>query len=809
MSSQITGFGLSQSQSSGGSPVPELLRGYRRLDGAADELFDEDGQMRAVWRGFIDHLSGLDKAGLDARFLRGNQYLRDAGVFYRKYGENSAAERDWPLSPIPVMIAEADWSRIATGLSQRADLLEQVVADLYGPNKLVRDGYLPASLVAQNPGWLRPQVGIRPPGGHFLNFIAFEVGRGPSGQWWVLRDRTDAPSGAGFALENRVATSRVFPNFYSAAHVHRLAGFFRDFRATLLGMRRDCSEPVGLLTPGQMNDGYFEHAYLARYLGLLLVEGEDLAVVGGTLQVRTVEGLRPISVLWRRMDAEFCDPLELNETSALGTAGLLGAVREGALSTVNALGAGVLESRALMAFLPKIAHVLTGGPLALPNVATWWCGAATERDVVFSRRKQMVLRRAMAGRWPHDRTPLPRIDDPKLDTILAAQGAGLVGQERMTLSTAPYWQQDALVPRPMSLRVFLARTASGWQVLPGGYARIATAHDPDASDDKLLAMQAGGSVSDVWVVSPTPVPKPTLLSTNRTQSAGQYDTALPSRAADNLFWLGRYIERAETAMRVFRAYFGLRATGLAESASLAQLIQTDLLFSATSDAQTMAAQFEAPLDGAVLCAKRIRDRFSVDGILALKELSMTARGFSNADIPYEETADKVGTLLRQISGFAGLVHENMYHSTGWRFLSLGTSLERAVGMATVLARLLCEDAPEGSDDLALELGDSFMSHRARYTNPPSPASLIDLLALDNRNPRSIHYQLKRLQTHIDALPLPAEHIGEGPHIVAAQAAQLLHLLGAQSANELGPEGLLKLRKQIWNLSDALSKACLK
>lgn len=805
MSKQSAGFGQSQSQnqSSGGSS-PELLRAYQRLTGVADELFDASGQMRPVWRGFIEHLSGLDQQGLAARFLRGNQYLRDAGVFYRKYGEDSAAERDWPLSPIPVLIDEADWSLIAAGLVQRADLLERVVADLYGANALVTDGHLPASLVAQNPSWLRPMVGVKPVGGHYLNFMAFEVGRGPSGQWWVLGDRTDAPSGAGFALENRVATSQVFPNFYGNSNVHRLAGFFRDFRAHLAGMRRDADEPVALLTPGQMNDSYFEHAYQARYLGLLLVEGEDLVVVDGALHVRTVEGLRPISVLWRRLDAEFCDPLELNEGSALGTAGMIEAVRGGGLATVNALGVGVLESRALMAFLPKIAQALTGAPLALPNIATWWCGAQTERAHVLAKRDDVVLGHAMAGRWPHETAEVPRIDDPNLAQILAARGAGLVGQERVTLSTAPFWQEGALVPRPMSLRVFLARTATGWQVMPGGYARIGTGDDAAGTEDTRLAMQAGGSVSDVWVVSAGAVPKPSLIGTARAQAAVSQRTALPSRAADNLLWLGRYVERAETALRTFRAYYGLRATGLAEDAPLARLIQNDLLFSPTANPQTMAHQFEVPLGGAVTCATRIRDRFSVDGIIALKELADTATRLSHEDIPLDAVADNVGVLLRQLSGFAGLTHENMYHSTGWRFMSLGTSLERAAGMATVLARLLRADAPEGADDLALELGDSAMSHRALYAVPPNPASLIDLLARDGRNPRSILFHLRVIQTHIEALPAPAI-----PSDVVDQAKALPMMLDQSSAAEFDPDELLKLRDQIWALSNALSAAYLK
>lgn len=806
MSNPSAFSGQTQTQSSGTS-LPELLRRYHPLPGVPDELMDATGQMRPIWGKFIRYLSQMDRAELLARFQRGNQYLRDAGVFYRKYGEESTAERDWPLSPVPVLVSDADWQQISYGLIQRADLLERVVADLYGPNDLVAQRHLPAALVAQNPGWLRPMVGAQPPTGHFLNFVAFEVGRGPSGQWWVLGDRTDAPSGAGFALENRVATSRVFPGFYGRAHVHRLAGFFGDWHDRMLGMRRSEGEPIALLTPGQMNDGYFEHAYLARYLGLLLVEGEDLVVVNGALHVRTVEGLRPLSVLWRRLDAEFCDPLELNESSALGTAGMLESVRGGALCTINALGAGVLESRALMAFLPKLSEALTGAPLALPNIATWWCGEETARAHVLIHRDQMTLSPAMAGRWPHEDTA-PALSDGALDAHLAQHGAQFVGQERVTLSTAPYWDGDGLVPRPVSLRVFLARTEAGWQVLPGGYARIGTGTPSEAaSGDEAtrLAMQAGGSVSDVWVLSPDPVARPTLL--DRTPKAAQTAEALPSRAADNLFWLGRYVERAEAALRAYRAYFGLRASGLEATAPLTLMLQNDLLFSASDDPALMAQQITAPLSGALTCATRIRDRFSVDGILALKELSEQAQSLASHPPEVEEIPHAAGPLLRQISGFAGLVHENMYRSAGWRFMSIGTALERAAQMAGVLSLALDPKAPDGAGDLALELGDSFMSHRSRYPGPPRADSLVAHLARDVANPRAIQYQLHMLHNHLSALP-PAAQPQIGAELLD-KATALLGRLPTQPSAQITPQQLIALRSALWDLADNLARAYLK
>lgn len=789
-----------------GSPPAGILQNYRPQPGVADEMFDAEGQIRPVWRDFVAHLSRLDADGISNRFNRGEQYLRDAGVYYRKYGAEAATERDWPLSHIPVLLSEDDWTQIASGLIARADLLEQVVADLYGENRLLAEGYLPAELIAQNPSWLRPMVGVKPASGHFLHFIAFEVGRAPSGQWWVLGDRTDAPSGAGFALENRIATSRIFPNFYAQANVHRLAGFFQAFREGFVAQRRDRDEPLALLTPGQMNDVYFEHAYLARYLGMLLVEGEDLTVDEGRLKVRSVEGLRPISVLWRRLDAEFCDPLELNEASTLGSPGLVDVVRRGAVSTFNAVGAGVLETRAMLAFLPRISEYLTGAPLALPNIATWWCGQESERAHVLANRDRMMISSAFATQLPYDDeggTSSPeqyRSEAPaQVARLLEEKGRDLVGQEIVTLSTTPVWKDGQLSPRPMSLRVFLARTPTGWRVMPGGYARVASRNDASA-----IAMQAGGAVSDVWVVANGPVPKPTLISAPAGTPGGFSMTgSLPSRAADNLYWLGRYVERAEGAMRAYRAYFGLISAGVEANGELPRFIIAEILKSDTTDPVALAQAFHQPLEAAVNCATRIRDRLSVDGMLALKDLLKTSRRISSARLAVEEAAPQVGILLRKLTGFSGLVHENMYRSVGWRFMSAGMSVERASAMCSILSLVMDEDAPEGAFDLALELGDSTMAHRGRFLKPASEETLLRILALDGDNPRSVSYHLDRLKGHIDALPRTRSEAGLSP--VARVALQLHTDLAVQTPDSLTPGQLLQLRQKIWTLSDLISE----
>ena len=791
----------------------DMLAAYTRQRGseflANDEMLAHDGTVKPVWKKFIDHLNRLAHDELTKRFARGDQYLRDAGVLYRQYDESLSTEREWPLSHIPVLLHETEWATISAGLIERANLLESVVRDFYGPNELVASGQLPATLLSQNPAWLRPMVGQGSPELNYLNFLSFEIGRGPDGNWWVISDLIEAPSPVGFAIENRIAMSRVFPNFFQGANVHRLAGFFRAFQQSLFELKGQAEGAIALLSPGPMNQNYAEHAYIARYLGLLLVEGEDLIVSGGKAMVRTVAGVEPISLLWNRMPSAFCDPLELDASSMLGTPGLLEALRARSLKTLNALGAGVLETRALMAFLPKIAQNRLGRDLAIPNIATWWCGQENQRDHVIAHRDSMMVGSAFST------TPL--MADPgtavltsdldstgaeRVEQLLRASGRDLVGQEAVTLSTTPTYENGALVARPMCVRVFLGRTADGWNVMPGGYARISAGEDA-----KALTMQRGGKVADVWVVSDAPVQQHTLLSVGATRHAFKNaNPTLPSRAADNLFWLGRYVERSEQYMRFFRAYYARIADGASHDDPSLVYLRERLMHDTDPETNAMAQTFNQALRTGLQSASRISDRFSPDGMMALRMLVRKAQELDQRFVPIEEIPIEISALLRQVTGFAGLVHENMYRSDGWRFLSLGMSLERSANMCAILSALTADDAPEGSLDLALEIGDSVVSHRARFSIGAHVASVVDLLCLDTQNPRCVRYHVSRAKHHINELPSL-----ETGHILSDAARRTLiveTLLATSTADAMTPELLLKIRKDIGDISDALSESHL-
>jgi uncharacterized circularly permuted ATP-grasp superfamily protein/uncharacterized alpha-E superfamily protein len=781
-----------------------LLADYARRAGGRDEMATPQGVVRPVWQPFMNHIAGLSPERMAARFARGNQYLRDGGVLYRQYDDTLSLEREWPMSHIPVILDQAEWDQISEGLIERADILEYVLRDFYGKNELVASEQLPATLLTQNPAWFRPMVGVNASNTNFLNFLSFEIGRGPDGKWWVISDLVEAPSTAGFVLENRMAMSRVFPNFFAHANIHRLAGFFQAFQQHLFDLKGRSEGEIALLTPGPMNQNYAEHAYIARYLGLLLVEGEDLIVQHGRAMVRTVAGLKPLSLLWNRVNSALSDPLELDPNSMLGTPGLLDALRRHNLKTLNAIGAGVLETRALMAFLPKIAKQRLGRDLLIPNIATWWCGHEKQRRHVLAQRERMMVGSAFST------TPL--MADPstvvlssanaspetqRMIALLQNEGRNLVGQEAVTLSTTPVWENGTLVPRPMSIRIFLGRTRQGWQVMPGGYARVSA-----GSDAKALAMQRGGKVADVWVVSPTPVERTSLLSEANGLGRSKSKLALPSRAADNLFWLGRYVERAEMQIRLFRAHAARVSDGADLDAPLLEYLRAKLMDGVKPDAATMAARFAGPLRRGLHAAQRISDRFSPDGMMALRGLVDNLDALETKPVPLDDIPREASALLRQIAGFSGLVHENMYRTDGWRFLSLGLSLERAANMCQLLARLGAEDAPEGALDMALEVGDSVVTHRARYSIMATRASVLDLLGPDEANPRSVRYHISRARSHIAALPGQEE--GHRLSDPARRALKIETLLATTPLEDLTPALLDQVKFDIWALSDALS-----
>ena len=841
--------------------IAPLLAGYRPLPGIFDEMVDRDGRVRAHWRPFLSMLAGLGPKEISRRFAAADRQLHDSGVFYRVYEDPTGAERPWPASHIPLLIDAAEWQVLKAGLVQRAELLEAILVDAYGPALLVREGRLPAAVIAGNPEFLRPLVGVAAPGGFHLRFYAVDIGRSPDGHWWVLGDRTQAPSGSGYALENRLAISRAMPDVYRELKVERLAPFFQAFQAELSTLNRREDSRVCVLTPGPMNETYFEHAYLARYLGFLLVEGEDLTVRDDGVFIRTVSGLKRADVLIRRLDADFADPLELNARSRLGVPGLVQAVRDGTVVIANGLGAGVVEARALLSFLPALAPAVLGQELALPNVATWWLGQDSARDEIVERLDEMVLASAFVGELPghhEQREVLGAALEPherqRILEQIAHRGIDFVAKEAVNLSTTPVWRNGRLEPRPFTLRLFLARASDGWRVMPGGFVRVA-----DDVDARAVSLQRGGSTGDAWVLSDKPVAETTLLPAPDRITITRATGALPSRTASNLFWLARYVERAEATLRLVRALVN-RATDNDEAATLVVERICDLLgaweavptelpnmspvlaASAALQRHDLAGALPYLVGAAQSAASVIRDRFSPDAWRALTDLSELINEPIDPAPTESAIFERTNAALRIVASFSGLAQENMSQLAGWRFLELGRRIERAIatcrfvrqfafaaepeaalaseasgqrGHFIVRAHSASEDARKRADDtrpepgssardaldVLLELADSQITYRRRYVMVAAPAPVIDLVVLDPNNPRSIAYQLGRIETHLAVLAKrsPESRLSPPEQIAATLATQIRTV----EAADLDEATFLGMEETLMRLADVI------
>jgi uncharacterized circularly permuted ATP-grasp superfamily protein/uncharacterized alpha-E superfamily protein len=819
---------LAESQRTKAARRDHLLRSYRPLAGVHDELVTPDGTIRPQWEALLDEWTNVTPEEMTRRKAVADRHLADAGVSYRIRAESSledmlSGERSWPMSHMPLPISEPEWRAIEAGVVQRASLLEAVLRDLYGPGRLISEGALPAAAVAGSPDFLRPMRGALGPEGQQLQIYACDLGRGPDGSWWVLGDRTQAPSGVGYALENRLAMARAFPDLYRALNVERLASFFQGFRAGLVSGARRSDPRICLLTPGPLSETYFEQAYLARYLGFLLVEGGDLVMRDDRVHVRTIAGLKRADVIWRRIDGDYSDPMELNAASRLGVAGLLHAIRQDNVVVANSPGSGVVESRALMSFLPRLSRKLLGERLLLPNVATWWCGQAEERQQVLDRINDLAIapafRSDLIDASESDHLLMSEQDEQTRAGIIAAiktRGMDYVAQEVVKISTMPVLRDDSsLEPRPFALRVYATATPDGWRVMPGGFCRTS-----DRLDARAVTMREGARSSDVWVLSEKPVAQVTLLPPPDQIQIRRLVGNLPSRVADNLFWLGRYLERAEGVLRLTRTLLGrmidadARLPGQQEAVK--RLSGLLVAWGAAPGARTPPLrQAFAALHGldhygsAAACireAKRTasvtRERLSVDAWRLIGDLTRRIER-SNDDLPTEgegyETADRA---LRALAAFAGLAEENMNRGDGWRFLEIGRRIERAITTCRFARQFGEATASAESLDVMLDLIDSQITYRSRYLVGLAFHPVIDMVLFDEYNPRSVAFQIARLDAEVAALPkMRDDGLMEAPRRLSLKLASDI---ATSRTDQVDRSFVLAIEQRLMNLSEAVA-----
>ena len=781
----------------GDDPLP----GYAGLPGRYDECRAPDGSLRPHWAQFLQSLGPSPAATLKTAADACARAVLEQDVSMNVYAGARSEPKPWPLDVVPHLVSTQDWKVLSDGLRQRAWLYNTLLADLYGPQKYLRSGALPPGLAMANPHFLRPCSGLGNQPGIFLHHYAVDIARSPDGHWWVLQDRLDAPSGLGYSLQNRFIVRQALSQPFHGSQVERLAKFFRNFRSSLADLAPAPTwgeDPrVVFLSPGPANETYFEHAYLARFFGYPLVEGADLTTRDRQVFLRTVGGLKRVDTVVRRVDSGFCDPLELNPRSVLGVPGLVHAAHGGRVALANQLGGAALESSCLLAFLKPLCRAVLGEDLRLPSVATWWCGQPEARKYVLENLDALVIkpsfreRGALTTRYgallnPRDRRAL--IAD------IEARPDEYCGQERVLLGTTPAWRGGALRPVPFVMRLFVAWHDRDYRVMPGGLTRF----DPTGAD-AIVSLQRGSATKDTWVLSSGPTKDPLSMTLVEPAAAYHRPESTPSRLADNLYWLGRYLERTAQTVRLLDHLDPLLRD---EISALDPAVARDslrVLLAARPGPEEpggsigeLAAEIREQADDADLPGSlaanlgqliRVLDQVKVNLPPEFWRILRRLRAIAAEPSPRLES-----DLGQQLASLEALCNETLAHDMGWRFLKLGRRIERARHLIFLADELLLPDPPAGellvppSDfrlQTLLHFTDSLFTYRSIYHGVFQPASILAWLLVAPENPRGLRFQAERIADHLAALP---EEVA--PRAVPALRASAFRLVSSVKLADL-------------------------
>lgn len=757
---------------------------YATQLGIYDEMYANKVKVLPYWERFMAALDSMGTENLELRRREAQRLLRENGVTYNVYGDSKNLTRPWQLDPVPLLISSEEWVAIESGLKERAELLDLILKDIYDKQTLLKKGLLPPELVFGHEGFLHPCVGALQKQKRQLTIYSANLARGPNGRMWVLDDRAQAPSGSGYALENRTVMTRVLPDIFRQTQVHRLSGFFKSLHKGLVDIAPHKKEDprIVILTPGPLNETYFEHAYLAAYLGYTLVQGGDLTVRDGKVWLKSLSGLQAVDVILRRVDDSFCDPLALRSESKLGVAGLLEAVRRGNVAIANPLGSSVLENPGLMAFLPRLARYFLNDELKLPSIATWWCGQARERDFVLQHLDSLVIKPINRGFGNHAvfGGSLSSKEKEYLRSQILAKPHLFIGQEQVSFSTLPAFIDQKIEPRNAVLRNFVVASGSDYEVMPGGLTRVAR-----QKDNFIVSNQAGGISKDTWVLATEP-DKPVSLWTQpkRNQLIDADTEALTSRAADNLFWVGRHLERTEAVTRLLRVILTklrevfefkdpldaeclgvLLRTFTQVTGTYPGFIKCDESFLKEPEAELISlvkdgfrrGSLTANIQAFFQAAFSIRDLWSQDTWRSVDNIHRRwQQRINNLELRIEQLPSHLDDLMTGIVAFTGLTSESMTREAAWLMLDSGRRLERALALISLLRSTLAlrhEDILQNQVlESVLVATDSLTIYQRRYRSYIQLPLVLELLLLDEAHPRSVAYQLHELSFHISALP---------------------------------------------------------
>lgn len=763
------------------------LHGYTPRHGRYDECFDAAGNPQAIWADFFRLLGPNPAATLQKGTEAAHRAIVEQDVNMNVYRGERAGTQLWPYDVLPLLIGSGEWAALTKGLRQRAHLYNELLRDLYGPQEYLRRGLMPAAVAMHNPHFLRPCHGLPAPQGVFLHTFAVDIARSSDGRWWVIEDRLDAPSGLGYSLQNRIITRQALADVFHRAPVQRLYSFFRDYRASL-----ESFNPAGkdarivLLSPGPANESYFEHAYLSSYLGYTLVEGEDLTTRDRKVFLRTVGGLQPVDVVLRRLDSESCDPLELDGKSLLGVPGLIHAAHNQGVAVLNQPGCRALETPALLGFLAPLCRHVLGEDLLMPNAATWWCGQDKPRDYVLDHLDQLVIKptfRTYGSPPPRYAAWLGKATRAELAAEIRANPGAWCGQERVFHSTTPGWHQGALRPMPFITRLYVAWHDGDYVVMPGGLTRC----NP-RGEDMIVSLQQGSLSKDTWIMQDGPPGEGPLLVHARPAESLRHPAATPSRTADNLFWLGRYLERGTGLARRLEQLDALLHDEIALLDPAVPRATLGLLMRM----QGLGEPGDRPLAELARLVRRGADDPARPSSLAAT-LANLARLLDTlkVSLPHEawqlvrhlrqrRSVSEAGTcawVRQNLTGLEALTLESMPHDIGWRFLQLGRRLERAGQLLGLLQALLPEKADSPATEFRLQtllhLADALFTYRQAYQGVAEPAAVIEWLVVSPDNPRGLRFQADQINEHLTALPTSL-----APRAVDALNLQSHRVLGA-------------------------------
>lgn len=815
-----------------------LLRSYQHSLTSYDEVLDINGKLKPHW---VALFATLEKLGIDELKNRNQDIiskLRENGVTYNVYGSPDGMNRPWQLDPIPFLIEQKEWNGIAKGLEQRAILMDLILKDLYGPRNLVRDAVIPAELVFENSGFSRPCIDVKVPGARQLILYAADMARGPDGQMWVVDNRTQAPSGSGYTLENRIVMSKLLPELADGMYVSKLSPFFTGIQNTVLKLSEKSKDAPNIvyLTPGPGNEAYFEHAYLASYLGYTLAQGDDLLVRNGHVWLKSIDGLQKVDVIIRRVDDDWCDPLELREDSRLGVPGLLQAIRLGNVQVLNPPGSSVLENHAFLAFMENICQYFLAEKLHMPNVATWWCGHQKELSYVMEHFDELIIKKA--NRKSRFRSIYGRLltnaEKAEVKAMIAQRPHDFIAQQEVSLSTTPSLINGVIEPRYAALRAFMVADGSGYHVMQGGLTRSSA-----VKDRFVISNQQGGFSKDTWIVSDKSGEPQERIVLSSPVAVNKH-VSLPSRSAENLFWVGRYCERTMAVIKFMNITINVlnldrNFGGSAKQEHIKILLQSLTHVSATypgfleeeakqsnpyeeiialiSD-HTRAGTVASNIGSFLNAVGAVRNQWELEIWRIVDLIDNGYHEIRNASAMNSSNIQRtLDGLFNNMFTFLGIIAESMPRDNSFLLLETGKLIERILSKISVIqSNFGVSHAPAVENELieaTLINHHMLVNYRRIYKSHLSVEAMLDMILLETRLPYSLGSMLDELRKNLGELPSTTrvERLNEAEKL-ALKASTLIKLSGIQDLMKCNAdqerEALFDLLSEVARLVSSVS-----